>query len=516
MCMARCIRSRSAPLIFARAAATVRPLLNKDCIHLNEGAPMHGWTQRIMMLGLMALTLQLGSCFFGDAPLEGELCTNTCRFEGDGDCDDGGPGADYGLCALGTDCRDCGPRAPEPDPEPEPEPGPDPGPDPDPFPEPEPWQPPELGPGESCTNTCRYAGDGQCDDGGPASQFGLCEFGTDCEDCGVRVEGDDTVCEPRCPEGYCGQDGCGGVCPGCDEEALGDGEAGLRVIVGQHLGDTSAHKVCFYRDGESQPFHVMTRSAVTVSRIAMVYAEYARVPASADLRVAHLPWEDAYDESDEGCDASLARAVSEEGLVAGEYHTLVVPAYAQGSSGRCAANDEVEGCGFYPAGGQDSESTTACPAPAAMMVRDGQRLDGSYQAGWRVVNVTANAEIIGASSEDNLWNRHASLFSAQGAAETQVYNTLAFTNTMRVCPSYVLCEPGVDDQQHLEAVAACTRGEASWLLAELNHGRLSAPDQATTIYVFGDAGRLNATGDGVIGQEISLVVANDVRDGALP
>ena len=37
-------------------------------------------------------------------------CTNTCTDAFDGWCDDGGLGADYSICALGTDCSDCGPR----------------------------------------------------------------------------------------------------------------------------------------------------------------------------------------------------------------------------------------------------------------------------------------------------------------------------------------------------------------------------------------------------------------------
>lgn len=37
-------------------------------------------------------------------------CTNTCGSANDGECDDGGPGAQYAVCALGTDCADCGPR----------------------------------------------------------------------------------------------------------------------------------------------------------------------------------------------------------------------------------------------------------------------------------------------------------------------------------------------------------------------------------------------------------------------
>jgi len=39
-----------------------------------------------------------------------EVCDNTCRFNGDGDCDDGGPDSDYSLCEFGSDCDDCGPR----------------------------------------------------------------------------------------------------------------------------------------------------------------------------------------------------------------------------------------------------------------------------------------------------------------------------------------------------------------------------------------------------------------------
>jgi hypothetical protein len=37
-----------------------------------------------------------------------------------------------------------------------------------------------------CIDTCEFAGDGVCDDGGPESDFGACEFGTDCADCGPR------------------------------------------------------------------------------------------------------------------------------------------------------------------------------------------------------------------------------------------------------------------------------------------------------------------------------------------
>lgn len=48
----------------------------------------------------------------GDGPEseEREGCTNRCASAHDDECDDGGPGSLYDVCALGTDCADCGPR----------------------------------------------------------------------------------------------------------------------------------------------------------------------------------------------------------------------------------------------------------------------------------------------------------------------------------------------------------------------------------------------------------------------
>ena len=50
------------------------------------------------------------------AAVSGCVCQNTCASAPrDGVCDDGGPGNDFSLCALGTDCADCGSRAGPPD-----------------------------------------------------------------------------------------------------------------------------------------------------------------------------------------------------------------------------------------------------------------------------------------------------------------------------------------------------------------------------------------------------------------
>lgn len=37
-------------------------------------------------------------------------CADSCGSSNDGECDDGGPGSIYDICAFGTDCGDCGPR----------------------------------------------------------------------------------------------------------------------------------------------------------------------------------------------------------------------------------------------------------------------------------------------------------------------------------------------------------------------------------------------------------------------
>ena len=37
-------------------------------------------------------------------------CTPLCAFSSDSVCDDGGAGSEYSLCALGSDCADCGSR----------------------------------------------------------------------------------------------------------------------------------------------------------------------------------------------------------------------------------------------------------------------------------------------------------------------------------------------------------------------------------------------------------------------
>ncbi len=69
------------------------------------------------------VALFIGACASppGDPMMMATTCTNTCVYAGDGECDDGGAGARTSLCGLGTDCVDCGARAPLPPPDPMPE-----------------------------------------------------------------------------------------------------------------------------------------------------------------------------------------------------------------------------------------------------------------------------------------------------------------------------------------------------------------------------------------------------------
>ena len=159
-----------------------------------------------------------------------EICTTDCigtpHWASDGICDDGGPGAQYDGCELGTDCDDCGVRfVPAPAPMPPPSPPVSPPPPPPPLPPPPPPSPPPPPPppynphddkappappggynaecallggiigddgvtcvlcSTDCIGTPHWASDGICDDGGPGAQYDGCELGTDCDDCGPR------------------------------------------------------------------------------------------------------------------------------------------------------------------------------------------------------------------------------------------------------------------------------------------------------------------------------------------
>ena len=125
------------------------------------------------------------------------LCADECSFEQDGECDDGGNDSRNDVCALGTDCTDCGPRRDN---------------DGDGF-----YDNNDCDDNDAsispngieivndgidqdcdgldleglCADTCEdFALDGECDDGGTNAAESLCSLGTDCTDCGPRIDED--------------------------------------------------------------------------------------------------------------------------------------------------------------------------------------------------------------------------------------------------------------------------------------------------------------------------------------
>jgi hypothetical protein len=163
------------------------------------------------------------------------LCEDSCFTSNDDVCDDGGTGALFSICALGTDCSDCGVRLG--------------------FSSGGPCDfdfecddgnfctldfcdrsyclysetecfgdqscDPNTGLCESdilCDDSCSFFGDGECDDGGAGSITNACEFGTDCSDCGARFDsGFSSECfsNADCDDGFfCnGEEVCvGGQC----------------------------------------------------------------------------------------------------------------------------------------------------------------------------------------------------------------------------------------------------------------------------------------------------------------
>ncbi len=101
-----------------------------------------------------------------------------------------------------------------------------------------------------CTNTCYFAHDGECDDGGDDATTSACDLGTDCADCGERFGdcGDGTCFMETlssCPEDcdWCGNDTCGALeteesCwADCCPQECGDLVCGPDPVCGRSCGE---------------------------------------------------------------------------------------------------------------------------------------------------------------------------------------------------------------------------------------------------------------------------------------
>ena len=71
-----------------------------------QGLTVYDAVTALIVLAMAAL---LGVVF--RPPVDWATCDNSCSHPNDGSCDDGGTRSLTALCALGSDCVDCGPRA---------------------------------------------------------------------------------------------------------------------------------------------------------------------------------------------------------------------------------------------------------------------------------------------------------------------------------------------------------------------------------------------------------------------
>jgi len=111
--------------------------------------------------------------------------------------------------------------------------------------------------GSVCRDTCPFAGDGQCDDGGTDALTDLCICGTDCLDCGSRTLDDcgpdSLVCDDTCDSAYDGECDDGGFCSDWDECACGTDcfDCGPRTLYECDTGDPICEDTCpFTIDGQ--------------------------------------------------------------------------------------------------------------------------------------------------------------------------------------------------------------------------------------------------------------------------
>ena len=81
----------------------------KNGTHWSNGVSSNG-THQVTEFSLNVMCAPYSTEPPTHPPSSPSICSHSCTYSNDGDCDDGGPGADYALCDLGSDCADCGLR----------------------------------------------------------------------------------------------------------------------------------------------------------------------------------------------------------------------------------------------------------------------------------------------------------------------------------------------------------------------------------------------------------------------
>lgn len=391
---------------------------------------------------------------------------------------------------------------------------------------------PGCGAGESCSVS------GQCTPDGCTANCAGRECGPDpiCgQTCGNRNVGESCnasgacVCEPTCTSRECGDDGCGGTCgAGCTGaetcNAAGQCELGfrpytgpmarVRLINGDLLTSAAGRKVCLFGTDDDRPYAVLNALGFAAGSTVTIDATYVEVPAGIALRASQPITIGLGTDTADGCALSESQPLGDAPLMADRYYTIVARNYDEFFTRECAANPSETYCEFYGRS-RTSETEVPCATEGVFLFEDGNMISGNYANGLRVVNLTSNASQIALSFESGSSRPLGNV--AGGERVNWGYNPFVEGERLRICPSYLDCDPSIDPLEAAYAMLGCTDdGASAWLLGEVTSSRFSAPDRNTTVYIFGNAGRLNSSGTAIVDADIGIAVAHDVTDGALP
>jgi hypothetical protein len=300
------------------------------------------------------------------------------------------------------------------------------------------------------------------------------------------------------------------------------GTANLRLIDLRTEGRVRGTKLCvFGADADSRPyavFHARSNDARFVGEVAAVYG---KVPAGIPLKFSTIA-QTSYDPRADAFGCRAALAVDPRGpstLTQDRFYSVLNHRFDAAGLGRCSSRADVPQCAFYAAS-DASQPTASCARPGVYVVTDGERApDGKYLGGYRVLDVTENAAQI-MSSDGTGTSLHGHLDPHADFGTGYLLQTVApgpgGDPVLRICASPI-CDPTVTSTQYAEALSSCRTNDASpFRLATVAKRRLAEKDRATTIYVFGNVGPVSASGLGLRSKEVTVLVANDVSDGALP
>jgi hypothetical protein len=288
--------------------------------------------------------------------------------------------------------------------------------------------------------------------------------------------------------------------------------ARVRLINGDLLTSTAGRKICLFGTDDDRPYAVLNALGFAAGSTVTVNATYVEVPAGVALRASQSITVGLGSNAADGCVASASQPLGEAPLMADRYYTIVARNYDEFFTGECAANPSEDYCEFYSRS-RTSETEVPCATEGIFLFRDGNLISGNYERGLRLVNLTSNASQIASSATPNSYS---TLGNIAGGTDINSGYEPASRDRLRICPSYLRCDPAIDSFAAANAVNACTDGASAWLLGEVTNSRFVAPDRSTTVYVFGNAGRRNSSSSAIVDAEIGIAIAHDITDGPLP